>query len=154
MAPVTFNRNTANPIEPYYISPWQNEGHTEFPAAVLVPLRGDFFCLYFGGNGTPFRGESHVPHGESATGDWNMVEVQTDANHTTLILSMDTEVRPGKLTKSVHLIEGQNAIYSTHRIEGFAGPAPLGHHATLAMPETEGAIRISHSPIEFGMTKI
>jgi hypothetical protein len=37
-------------------------------------------------------------------------------------------------------------------IEGFSGPAPLGHHATLAMPETEGSIRIFHSPIEFGMT--
>ena len=49
-------------------------------------------------------------------------------------------------------MDGQNAVYSRHTIEGFAGRAPLGHHATLAMPEKEGAVRIATSPIRFGMT--
>ncbi|HAM72706.1 MAG TPA: hypothetical protein DCM86_13780, partial [Verrucomicrobiales bacterium] len=46
----------------------------------------------------------------------------------------------------------QNVVYSRNRIEGFAGRVPLGHHATLAMPEKEGAVRIATSPIRFGMT--
>ena len=37
-------------------------------------------------------------------------------------------------------------------IDGFAGPAPLGHHATLAMPQEEGSIVVSGSPFKLGMT--
>src|SRR4051794_34963347 len=47
MAPVTFYRNTDRPVQPYYISPWQDEPPQKMPAPVLVPLRGDFFCMPF-----------------------------------------------------------------------------------------------------------
>ena len=43
-----------------------------------------------------------------------------------------------------------DAIYSHHVIEGFAGKTPLGHHATLAMPDQDGAFRIATSPFKFG----
>ncbi|MHC4563515.1 MAG: hypothetical protein ACYS8X_12180, partial [Planctomycetota bacterium] len=43
MAPVTFYRNTAKPVQPYFISPWQDEGR-KLDEPVLRPLRGDFFC--------------------------------------------------------------------------------------------------------------
>lgn len=152
MAPVTFYRKSNNPVAPYYISPWQNENHAEFPAEVLVPLRGDFFCLPFGGNGDVFNGEKHEPHGESATAHWDLQEVQTDSNGSRLVLTMDTKVRKGKLTKTLHLKNSENVIYSTHTIEGFAGKTPLGHHATLAMPDETDAFSIHHSPIKFGMT--
>jgi hypothetical protein len=55
------------------------------------------------------------------------------------------------VTKELSLVDGENVVYSRHLIEGFAGPTPLGHHATLAMPETEGAFRVSTSPFQFGM---
>ena len=55
---------------------------------------------------------------------------------------------PGKMTKEVSLIEGQNVVYSRDVIEGFARPPPLGHHATLAMPEKEGVVQIATSPIK------
>ena len=97
MAPVTFDRKAGAPIRPYHISPWQDEGLDNLPAAVLVPLRGDFFCMPFGGNAAPLGSERHV-------------------------------------------------------IEGFAGPTPLAHHATLAMPEEEGVVRVSTSPFRIGMT--
>jgi len=71
---------------------------------------------------------------------------------TTLSLQLETEVRPGTVSKKLHLKEGQNVIYTTHHITGFQGRTSLGHHATLAMPEEEGAFRISHSPIRFGYT--
>lgn len=67
MAPVKFYADSKTPIEPYYISPWQDEPKTEMPAPVLNSLRGDFFCMPFGGNADPVNGEKHPPHGEIAT---------------------------------------------------------------------------------------
>jgi hypothetical protein len=59
MAPVTFFLNSDRTIEPYCVSPWQGEGLRLDPP-VLVPLRGDFFCLPFGSNGTPCEGLTFV----------------------------------------------------------------------------------------------
>jgi hypothetical protein len=153
MAPVTFDRKAAAPIRPYHISPWQDEGLKDLPAAVLVPLRGDFFCMPFGGNAEAKGTEQHVPHGESATETWQFAGRQREANGTeTLTLTLATKVRPGTVTKQLMLIPGQPVVYTRHVIEGFAGPVPLGHHATLAMPEEEGTITVSVSPFRLGMT--
>lgn len=151
MAPVTFYRDSNNPISPYYVSPWQGENH-EYPVPVLVPLRGDFFCLPFGGNNETYQGEKHPPHGETAGSDWSLYGTTRRKNVTSMVMGMNTQVRPGNVTKTLHLVEGQNVIYSTHRIRGFEGISSLGHHATLAMPEKEGVFKISHSPMKFGMT--
>ena len=152
MAPVTFDRR-GTPFQPYHISPWQDERIKDLPAAVLVPLRGDFFCLPFGGNAAAFKGEQHAPHGETATTAWTFAGRGREADGTeTLTLTLDTKVRPGKITKVLSLEPGQPVVYSRHVIEGFAGPAPLGHHATLAMPEQEGAVAVSVSPFRLGMT--
>ena len=157
MAPVTFDRR-GRPFQPYHVSPWQDERPADLPAAVLVPLRGDFFCLPFGGNGAAFKGERHVPHGETATAAWALVGRGRGADGggpdgaETLTLAVDTTVRPGKVTKTLALKAGQPVVYSRHRIEGFAGPAPLGHHATLALPDEEGAVAVSVSPFRIGMT--
>jgi hypothetical protein len=40
MAPVTFDVDTDKSIQPYYISPWQNEDLTDFADPVLAPLGG------------------------------------------------------------------------------------------------------------------
>lgn len=151
MAPVHFYRNTSTPIQPYHISPWQGETHS-YPAPVLVPLRGDFFCMPFGGNADEYRGEKHPPHGEVAGSKWTHVGTGKQGPVSTLALEMKTTARAGKVTKMLQLVDGQNVVYSSHRIEGFQGRTPLGHHATLAMPDVEGAFKISHSPIKFGMT--
>ena len=153
MAPVTFDRRSKSPIQPYHISPWQDEHLENLPAAVLVPLRGDFFCLPFGGNAAGRGGEQHVPHGEAATAAWAFAGRARKADGTeTLTLTLDTKVRPGKITKELSLVPGHPVVYSRHVIEGFAGPAPLGHHATLAMPEDEGSMAVSVSPFRLGMT--
>lgn len=157
MAPVTFDRR-GRPFQPYHVSPWQDEKLANLPAAVLVPLRGDFFCLPFGGNGAAYKGERHVPHGETATAPWTFAGRGRGAagggpeNADTLSLALETAVRPGKVTKTIALKAGEPVVYSRHRIEGFAGPTPLGHHATLAMPEQEGAVAVSVSPFTLGMT--
>ena len=44
MGPVKFYRRSRSPVQPYYISPWQGQD-CQIDEAVLVPLRGDPFCL-------------------------------------------------------------------------------------------------------------
>ena len=152
MAPVTFFRDSAAPVRPYYVSPWQDEPPTKMPVPVLVSLRGDFFCLPFGGNSEEVAGEKHPPHGETAGSAWQLIGTKTAADVTTLTLGLETKVRTGRVTKELSLVEGQNVVYSRHLIEGFAGRVPLGHHATLAMPDADGAVRIATSAFRFGTT--
>jgi hypothetical protein len=151
MAPVTFYRDTRRPVRPYYVSPWQGEG-LSIDEPVLRPLRGDFFCLPFGGNVRAYRGEQHVCHGETATGRWKLAGAGRGEGVTWIALKMKTKVRLGEVTKTLSLVRGQNVVYVRHVLEGFSGAMPLGHHATLAMPEQEGAVRVATSGIKFGMT--
>ena len=151
MAPVTFYRDTDKPVQPYHISPWQDEG-LKLDVPVLVALRGDWFCAPFGGNSEKFNGETHPPHGEVAGSQWQLLSSQKEGSTTTIKLELETKVRPGRVTKEIALIDGHNVVYGTDTITGFTGPTPLGHHATLAMPDKEGSVRIATSPIKFGMT--
>jgi len=152
LAPVTFYRDSKQSVQPYHISPWQDEPAKAMPAPVLVPLRGDFFCVPFGGNQEVVMGEKHPPHGETAGSLWKSGGVKRDKTVSTLTMTLETQVRKGRVTKELSLIEGQNVIYARHTIEGFAGRVPLGHHATLAMPDKEGTVRLAASPFRFGMT--
>jgi hypothetical protein len=106
----------------------------------------------FGGNSDEVGGEKHPPHGEVAGSAWKVAGTKKTGDVTTLTLGIETKARKGKVTKELSLVDGQNVVYSRHTIEGFAGSVPLGHHATLAMPEKEGAVRIATSAIRFGMT--
>jgi hypothetical protein len=151
-APVTFFRDSPQPVQPYHITPWQEEPPSAMPAPVLVPLRGDFFCLPFGGNTDALNDEKHPPHGEVVGSPWTYVGTQSAGDVTTLSLAFTPTARKGRVTKELSLVSGHNVLYSRHTIEGFAGRAPLGHHATLAMPEKEGAVRIATSAFSFGMT--
>ena len=152
MAPVRFCTDTAEPVQPYYISPWQNEGLKDLPDPVLVPLRGDFFCMPFGANAEAVGGEKHTGHGEPSSARWGFVDVKRDGKVKTLTLDLQTKVRDGRITKKIHLVDGQNVVYTTHVIEGYSGKMPIGHHCTLAVPAEEGSLRIAVSPFEMGMT--
>ena len=153
MAPVTFAGSDDQQITPYYISPWQDEKSEDMPADVLVPLRGDFFCMPFGGNGTEWRGEKHPPHGETATGLWSFVDDRTSKPGVSqLTLALDTHLRKGRVTKEISLREQHPVVYQRHTVEGFVGPTPVGHHATLAMPDDVETFTISTSPFRIGMT--
>jgi hypothetical protein len=152
MAPVKFFRDTNTPVQPYHISPWQDEPSSEMPAPVLIPLRGDFFCMPFGGNADMVGGETHPPHGEIAGNKWKYEGTKKSGDVTTLKLSIETQVRRGNVTKELSLVDAQNVIYSRHTIEGFTGRVPLGHHVTLALPDKEHSVRLAASPFRFGMT--
>lgn len=151
MAPVMFCRDKERAVEPYYVSPWQNEKTPQL-VPTLTPLRGDFFCLPFGGNAEPWRGESHPPHGETSGSLWTLDGAEHAGQATTLRLRLDTLVRPGTVRREFTLIDGHNAVYCRTRIEGFTGATPFSHHAILRMPQQEGALRISTSPFALGRT--
>lgn len=151
MAPVTFYRNTARPVQPYYISPWANEGLKIYDP-VLVPLRGDFFCMPFGANAAPFGKEQYVCHGEPATRKWRLVDVSSCGKVTSLTVALKARIRPGEFAKTLSLVDGQNVVYSRDLLEGFSGKMSLGHHATLALPDEPGAVKVSTSKFALGMT--
>jgi hypothetical protein len=104
-------------------------------------LRGDFFCLPFGGNATPFRGERHPVHGETANSRWQLESADRGQLH----LSLKTKVRAGRVDKYISLRRGHTAIYQRHVISGMRGPMNFGHHAMLKFPEQPGSGRISTS---------
>jgi len=151
MAPVTFGRNTSSPVRPYYISPWQGEGQ-RIDDPVLVPLRGDFFCLPFGDNLTPVKGKRHVCHGQPASRKWSFRGLEERGGVTKFTLSMKTTILQGSVTKTFFLVDGHNVVYTRHLLEGYKGALSLGHHATLALPEKEGSVLISTSRFDLGLT--
>ena len=150
MAPVTFSLGL-RPFQPYYVSPWQGE-KLPMPCPCLAPLRGDFFCLPFGDNLSPHRGECHPPHGETAGSVWTLEQCATLGAVTTLAISLETKVRRGRVTRQLSLVDGHHAVYSKTLIEGFAGATTFGHHAILSVPEKERALQVSTSPFDLGLT--
>lgn len=150
LADASFGLQSGRPVSPYYVSPWQEEG-LALPAPVLVPLRGDFFCLPFGGNGTPYQGECHPPHGETVGSPWTLDSVVQAGLVQTMTVSLQTQVRPGRVSRELSLVEGHHAVYERTVIEGFAGPTPFAHHAILASPTQDGAMRITARPFKFGL---
>jgi hypothetical protein len=151
MAPVKFCLDSDRTIEPYYISPWQGE-RLKLDPPVLVPLRGDFFCLPFGSNSAPYEGMKFLPHGEPAGAPWTLVGAAKSGDVTTLTLALETKVPTGRVTKIIRLVDGQNVVYSQERLEGYSLKTSIGHHAILAVPEKGGSLRIATSRIRFGMT--
>lgn len=175
MAPVSFHLPSGKVVEPYYVSPWQDEagveglGSVRAPAlepSVLVPLRGDFFCLPFGG-GNKVGDEDHQPHGESSWKRWHFVSCEADmagagpagttqlgtAPETLLVLAMDYEACKGSIQKTLFLGQDQAYIGTEHLLSGFSGPYPLGHHATLAgSTQRDGIWELCFPPFDLGLT--
>lgn len=149
MAPVTFFRGTKNAVQPYHVTPWQQE-KLKIGEPVLVPLRGDFFCLPFGG-GSDGR-KSYVCHGAPAGSEWTLADAVQGKELAQLRLSMRCSDTGGHVTKTLTLKKGHNVVYSTNLLEGLKGSFPVGHHATLSMPEEQLSGNLSTSPLAFGLT--
>ena len=149
LGPVTFCRKT-NPIAPFSVAPWAQEETDATLPPMLKSLRGDFFCLPFGGNETPFRGEEHPPHGETANAIWKFETREENTDGSTLRLSLETKARPGRVEKTISLRAGHDAVYARHVISGMSGAMNLGHHAMLKFPDEEGSGLISTSGFRFG----
>lgn len=132
-------------VQPFDIAPWAEEKLPAGAPPIEQVLRGDFFCMPFGGNGKAFRGEKFPPHGEPANAAWKLEAATPDALH----LSLKTKIRPGRVDKIIWLGAGETAVYLQHTLSGMKGPMSLGHHAILRVPEG-AAGRVSVSPFRFG----
>lgn len=144
LGPVEFRLPTGKTVQPFHVAPWAEEAAASELPPILAALRGDFFCMPFGANPDAWNGEKHPLHGETANLDWSLVEVSPAG----IALSLETTVRPGKVTKSVSQVPGCAAIRVSHRLEGFEGPMCVGNHAMLHFGSEA---RISTSPFIHGM---
>ena len=143
LAPATFHLSDGRKVEPFAVAPWATEKLPPGLPKLLEALRGDFLCAPFGGNGTPWRGENHPPHGESANSDWTFADASIAGDLTTLHLRLATKVRRGVIDKRVTLRAGHSAIYCEHTLSGFSGPMSLGTHPCVRVPGAEGSARMS-----------
>lgn len=143
LAPVAF-RLEHRLVSPFAIAPWAEEKLAPETPALLRALRGDFFCAPFGGNGVPWRGESHPPHGETANGGWRLKAFDRTSESLTLHASLKTTVRAGNVDKALTLVEGHAAVYQQHVLR-MSGPMSLGHHALVKFPEAPGSGVVSTS---------
>ena len=151
LGPISFHVG-GRTIKPYALCPWAEEALPEEVPPLLRVLRGDFFCMPFGANDTPFKDERHPPHGETANGHWNLVSIRRENDIVTLQASLDTSVRSGRVEKQISLREGHSAVYSRHRVSGMSGPMSLGHHAMLRFPDAPGSGIITTSPFVYAQT--
>lgn len=147
LGPVVF-RLGRRVVRPFHVAPWAEENLSGQPN-ILKALRGDFFCMPFGGNAAPWKGEKHPVHGQTANGTWRLVGRDEGAEETRLDLSMTTRVRKARVEKHLVLRRGHTAVYCRHVVSGASGPMNLGHHAMLKFPTCEVG-RISTSPLVFG----
>ena len=149
LGPVTFLLK-GKQVRPFSVAPWAEEKEARTLIPILKSLRGDFFCLPFGGNATPWRGEQHPAHGETANARWKLESLDCAGDRACLHTSLRTKIRPGCVDKRIFLLRGQSAVYSQHTISQMSGPINLGHHAMLRFPDEPGSGVLSTSPFLFG----
>jgi hypothetical protein len=119
MAPVFFDYASQDSIEPYVISPRQGETKGLPAGGSELPLRGDFFCLPFGGS--PATAEKCIhPHGQTSSGMWILLSPTSNSGWHTLQIGMTTQVSSGRVTRTFTLLDGKYVVYDSTEIDGFA----------------------------------
>lgn len=149
LAPVTFDRR-GRKIRPFSVAPWATEKLARSIPPIIAGLRGDFFCMPFGGNETAFGRERHPVHGETANARWKFESITKTKGECTLHLSLQTKIRKGRVDKTITLRDGHPAIYSRHLVSNLRGPMPLGHHAMLKFPDDPASGMVSTSRFVYG----
>jgi hypothetical protein len=153
LAPVAFHLGKKT-IQPFSISPWWNEKVDKDLPPIVRVLRGDFFCMPFGGNATKYRGVKHEVHGDTANLPWKPIDYTKTAEETTLRLGMDLKAFSGHVEKRITLVPDQTVVYEKHIITGVNAPTSLGHHAILKYPDKPGSGHLSTSKRIFGQVYI
>jgi hypothetical protein len=144
LGPVTF-RLGRRIVAPFSVAPWAEEKIASDTIDLLRVLRGDFFCAPFGGNGTPWKGERHPVHGETANAKWQLTAFEGTGERLTLHATLETSIRRGRVDKFLSLIEGHAAVYQRHVLSGMRGPMDVGHHAMVKFPDEPGSGIVSTS---------
>lgn len=151
-APVTFKTGKGAPVQPYFISPWQDARPDLSSIPLLQNLRGDFFCLPFGGNGEPVDGRKYPPHGETSASKWTMTAAEQKGDVTFFEFEMTTKILPAKVVKRIEVRKGQPVLYLKHTVSGMDARMPYGHHAILQMPEPGEKMYFSAGKFDYGLT--
>ena len=151
-APVTFFSGSDEPVQPYYLTPWQDLRPDLSSIPLLQNLRGDFFCLPFGGNAEAFQGEQHQCHGETAAMNWTMTKAEEENGKRIFEFELDTKVRPAHVVKHLETRPGHPALYIRHTVTGMSGKMPYGHHAIMQMPDSGEKMYFSAGDFALGMT--
>jgi hypothetical protein len=149
MAPVEFCQDAANPIQPYYVSPWQCEDHAVPSGQSEAVLRGDFFCLPFGFAEREMRTPSH---GRTAGARWSLQNSMSKDGVHELCIDMKDALHSAKVTRQYFLKDGENVVYDQTTIEALEGMYTLGHHAVLRVPAMPSSLLLSTSQQLYGMT--
>ncbi len=152
LGPVYF-KTPQGKIQPFSVAPWLPEEIDSRTPSVLRNLRGDFFCLPFGGNAEPWKGEQYPVHGVTSEAPWSFVSYSKSKDVAELVVKMRTDARSGLITKRVRLISGQTVLYCSHEIEGMKGRMCLGHHAILRIPDRDGCAHLACSKFRFGQVR-
>jgi len=142
MAPVTFRLPRGRNVQPFAVAPWAEEKGADQLIGLLAALRGDFFCAPFGGNGVPWRGVSHPPHGSSSNQDWQLESISGAGGTRTLHASFRGG-KLGRIDKRLTLRAGEPVVYCENILSGYSGPTSIGTHPCFKFPDREGAARIS-----------
>lgn len=151
-APVEFFADTEKSISPYALTPWQDERPDLSCCPLLQNLRGDFFCLPFGGNPEAVNGFQYPPHGETAANTWKLDKAVEEGDKAVFEFSMDTTINPFHIVKHFEMRSNHSALYIKHIVSGLEGKMPYGHHAILHMPEEGEKMYLSTSKFDVGMT--
>ncbi len=138
LGPITFDRQGSK-IQPMSVAPWYREKKVPGMPPIIDVLRGDFFCMPFGGNDTPYRGEQHPVHGETANAKWTCQSIQKSDGQTTLHARLKTKIRRGQVDKRITLVDAHPVVYQTHTISKMAGRMNMGHHAMVQFPDRPGS---------------
>jgi predicted 3-demethylubiquinone-9 3-methyltransferase (glyoxalase superfamily) len=136
-------------ISPMHVAPWTTDKTPRPTPNMIAVLRGDFFCMPFGANASPYGNENYPAHGETANSNWTFESRSGGRDGATIHLSLKHRARPGRVDKFIHLRPGEPIVYNKHVISGMSGPMCLGHHAMLKFPDIEGSGLIATSPTKF-----
>jgi hypothetical protein len=138
MAPVVFHLPTGD-VSPYALAPWWPAEYPEIPPLLSV-LRGDFFCLPFGGQATG------PPHGDPANAEWMEISRGEDS----LRLVMDATDSGARIRKTIATRPGHHALYLEHQISNLEGDFSYGTHPILDFTGlAEGVGRVTVSPFHW-----
>ena len=151
-APGNFRLANGAIVQPFYLSPWQERKPDLSSIPLLQYLRGDFFCLPFGGNADAVNGRQYQCHGESAAQAWQFADARREGASAVFEFIQEGKVLPTKVTKRIELRDGQSALYLKHTVSGLEGKMPYGHHAILKMPSANEKMYFSCGKFDLGMT--
>lgn len=149
LGPVTFKLGRRK-VKPFSVAPWVEEKVVRALPPILGVLRGDFFCMPFGGNAQAYRGEQHPIHGETANRRWKLHSLKRKPSLTQLHARLKTRIRAGQVDKWIRLVDQETTVYQQHVISAMSGPMNFGHHAMLKFPDEPGSGCVSTSAFVHG----